>query len=93
VRCPQVKRAETHLLNRLFQHVHDLSEPEMKRLLEEDEMTLNRRAAAKCAPASCLPACLLACSLPCPGCRALTPRQQNLRLALRQLLALARLVS
>jgi hypothetical protein len=43
----QVKRSETHMLNRLFAHVHGLSEPELKRLLEEDETTTKRRSAAK----------------------------------------------
>ena len=44
----QVKRAEMHMLNRLFAHVHGLSEPELKRLLEEDDNTIKRRSAAKC---------------------------------------------
>lgn len=42
-----VRKAEKNLLNHLFNHVHRLSEDELKRMLQEDEAVVQKRTTVK----------------------------------------------
>lgn len=47
VHC-MIKRTQTVLLDKLFTHVHQLTEPQIKSVLQEDPAIVNKRNAARC---------------------------------------------